>query len=129
MGSEMCIRDRSTCGGVCSAKFWIIAYNHALQILNTHGVTGFGFADDSCTLIGGTNLDEMMSRTKKVVIDQITWGHSCGLKFNPDKTVCMCFTKAKNIIKYPNKLIVGGKNVDFSTTTKYLGVTLDHKLL
>ena len=43
-------------GGVCSAKFWIIAYNHALQILNTHGVTGSGFADDSCTLIGGTLL-------------------------------------------------------------------------
>ena len=41
-------------GGVCSAKFWIIAYNHALQIINTHGVTGFGFAGDSCTLIGGT---------------------------------------------------------------------------
>ena len=34
-------------GGVCSAKFWIIAYNQELKILNTHGVTGFGFADDS----------------------------------------------------------------------------------
>ena len=90
---------------------------------------GFGFVDDSCTLIGGTNLDEMMSRTKKVVNDQITWGHSCGLKFNPDKTVCIIFTKAKNIIKYPNTLIVGGKNVEFSTTIKYLGVTLDHKRL
>ena len=27
------------------------------------------------------------------------------------------------------KLMVNGKQVDFSTTTKYLGVTLDHKLL
>ena len=66
-----------------------------------------------------------MSRTQKVVNDLIAWGHSCGLKFNPDKTVRIIFTKAKNITKYPNKYIVGGKNVDFSATTKYLGVTLD----
>ena len=58
-------------GGVCSAKFWIIAYNQALKILNSHGVTGYGFADVSCTLIGGTNLDQMMSRTQKVVNDLI----------------------------------------------------------
>ena len=70
-----------------------------------------------------------MSRTQKVVNDLITWGHSCGLKLNPDKTVCIIFTKVKNIIRYPNKSIAGGKNVDFSTSTKYLGVTLDHKLL
>ena len=116
-------------GGVCSAKFWIIAYNQAIKILNTHGVTGFGFADDSCTLVGGTNLDQMMSRTQKVVNDLIQWGRTCGLKFNPEKTVCIIFTKAKHISSYQNKLLVSGKQVEFSTTTKYLGVHLDHKLL
>ena len=88
-----------------------------------------GFADDSCTLIGGTNLDQMMSRTQKVVNDLIQWGRTFGLKFNPKKTVCIIFTKAKQISSYPNKLLVSGKQVDFSTTTKYLGVHLDHKLL
>ena len=51
-------------GGVCSAKLWIIAYNN--KIMKSHGVTGFGFADNSCTLIGETNLNQMMSRTQKV---------------------------------------------------------------
>ena len=48
-------------GGVCRAKFWIIAYNSTMKKLNSHGVTRFGFADDSCTLIGGTNLNQMMN--------------------------------------------------------------------
>ena len=116
-------------GGVCSAKFWIIAYNQALKILNSHGVTGYGFADDSCTLIGGTNLDQMMSRTQKVVNELLQWGLTCGLKFNPEKTVCILFTKSNQIKTYPNKLQVNGKRVEFSTQTKYLGVHLDHKLL
>ena len=33
-------------GGVCSAKFWIIAFNDAINIINTHGAMGHGFADD-----------------------------------------------------------------------------------
>ena len=33
-------------GGVCSAKFLIIAFNEAIEIINEYGVTGQGFADD-----------------------------------------------------------------------------------
>ena len=40
-------------GGVCSAKFWIVAFNEAINIINEHGATGNGFADDCVTAIGG----------------------------------------------------------------------------
>ena len=43
-------------GGVCSAKFWIIAFNKAIEILNQRGVYGIGFADDCAALLGGNNL-------------------------------------------------------------------------
>ena len=33
-------------GGVCSTKFWIIALNAAISILNEHGVLGLGFVHD-----------------------------------------------------------------------------------
>ena len=33
-------------GSICSAQFWIIAFNAAINVLNTHGVLGIGFADD-----------------------------------------------------------------------------------
>ena len=91
--------------------------------------TGYGFADDSCTLIGGQNLNQRMNRTQKVIDDLVFWGHSCEPKFNLDKTVCIIFTKAKTITDLPNKLTVSEKSVDFSYSTKYLGVTLDSKLL
>ena len=105
-------------GGVCSTKFWIIAYNQAIHILNTHGVSGYGFADDSCTLIGGQNLNQRMSRTQKVIDDLVFWGHSCGPKFNLDKTVCIIFTKAKTITDLPNKLTVSEKSVDLELLYK-----------
>ena len=71
--------------------------------------------DDSCTLVGGTNWNQIMSKTQKVVNDLLKWGQTCGLKFNPE----IIFTKA-SLSEYPNRLIVNGKRVDFSTSTKYL---------
>ena len=41
-------------GGVCSASFWAVAYNEEVKILNTRGMDGQVYADDSCALIGGT---------------------------------------------------------------------------
>ena len=70
-------------GGVCSAKLWIIAFNKAIEILNTHGVHG---TDDCVALIGGENLDSMMSRMQKVVTKLEVLGRKCGLVFNPGKT-------------------------------------------
>ena len=56
-------------GGVCSAKFWIIAFNKAIEILNQRGLYGIGFADDCATVLGGNNLHQQMSRIQKVVTD------------------------------------------------------------
>ena len=117
-------------GGVCSAKFWIIAFNEAIEILNTHGVHGNGFADDCVALIGGENLDQMMSRMQKVVTNLEAWGEKYGLVFNPSKTEVIIFSKAHRIErKAPNKLIVGKQKIDYTQEAKYLGVILDNKLL
>ena len=40
-------------GGVASAKFWIIAFNMAVTIINSFGINGTAFADDCAALIGG----------------------------------------------------------------------------
>ena len=56
----------------------------------------------------------------------VNWGNSCKLRFNPEKTVAVLFTRKRkvpdNVIKFENKII------PFSETVKYLGVTLDAKL-
>ena len=33
-------------GGVCSAKFWLIAFDEAIKIINTLDIEGNGYADD-----------------------------------------------------------------------------------
>ena len=117
-------------GGVCSAKFWIIAFNEAIEIINTLGVYGNGFADDCVALIGGKNLHQMMSRMQKVVIRLEEWGLTHGLQFNASKTEVIIFTLARPKKKdLPNKLKVGNLDINFGKEAKYLGVTLDHKLL
>ena len=116
-------------GGVCSAKFWIIAYNDALLILNKHGVLGICFADDSLALRGGNKLHQIMSRLQKVVSELEKWGITCGLKFNASKTEVVIFTKSNIKQKdMPKKLQVSGQEVEFNSCAKYLGVTLDNKL-
>ena len=72
-------------GGVCSAKFWIIAFDEAIQIINKRGVYGTGFADDCAAIIGGNNLHQQMSRIQKVVTEVEEWGTKQGLVFNPQK--------------------------------------------
>ena len=64
----------------------------------------------------------MMSRLQKVVNNLTDWGASVGLKFNPEKTVVMLFSKS-NIkeAKMPNQLLMGNKRIPFSTSTRYLG--------
>ena len=81
-------------------------------------------------MIAGTNLQHMMSRMQKVINNLVDWGDSVGLTFNPSKTEVVIFTKS-NIreSKMPNKLLINNSRVNFSTSAKYLGLTLDHKLL
>ena len=117
-------------GGVCSAKFWIIAFNKALEIINQFGALGIGFADDCCILLHRNNINHTMSLIQRITNQLIAWGETLGLTFNPTKTVCMLFTRdTEKNIKFPrNKLKINNIDIDFSTDTRYLGVQIDNKL-
>ena len=39
-------------GGVASAKFWLLAFDPAIQIINSSFVEGNGYADDCCVIFG-----------------------------------------------------------------------------
>ena len=117
-------------GGVCSAKFWIVAFNEAINIINQFGALGIGFADDCCILLHRNNVNHAMSLILRIVNQLVTWGNTIGLTFNPSKTVCIQFTRATDkTIKIPrNKLRINGIEVAFLLETRYLGVQLDAKL-
>ena len=61
-------------GGVCSAKFWLIAFNFAIRIINTHAVEGNGYADDCSVLFWGSNLDHAVNRLQRVLDSLTAWG-------------------------------------------------------
>ena len=48
---------------VLSAKFWTIAFNEAVEIINMRGMFGQASTGDCCLMIGGTDLDFMYKRT------------------------------------------------------------------
>ena len=59
---------------MCSAKFWIIAFDEAAKILNSNGVNGELFADDGNGIIGGKDIDHMAQRLNRVCRDLSHWG-------------------------------------------------------
>ena len=115
-------------GGVCSAKFWIIAFDPAIEIINENGIFGQGFADDCAAMIGGDDLNTMVIKMNTTLNKLVTWGATCGLKFNPSKTVLLHFknnTKRRQTspnIKMNDQIILPSKH------TRYLGVEIDDEL-
>ena len=113
-------------GGVCSAKFWLIAFDYAIKIINRHNIEGNGYADDCSALYGGPSLDHAISRLQKMLDELTAWGHSGGLRFNPEKSVAIVFSRRRKTP--PTKLRIDGKEIDYQQDVRYLGITLDSKL-
>ena len=113
-------------GGVCSARFWLIAFDPAIQIINTRGIVGNGYADDCSALIGGTHTDNMIESMQAMLDELVTWGRSCGLRFNPQKTVAIMFTKSTR--QFRREVRMDNASIPYSNSVVYLGVTLDKTL-
>ena len=113
-------------GGVCSARFWLIAFDDAIRIINSHGIVGNGYADDCSALIGGTHTHNMIEKMQTVLDRLVRWGNSCGLRFNPQKTVAVMFTRATR--EFTREVRMDGQMIPYSKTVVYLGVTLDAEL-
>ena len=113
-------------GGVCSARFWLIAFDEAIRIINSEGIVGNGYADDCSALIGGTHTHNMIEKMQSMLDRLVAWGASCGLRFNPQKTVAVMFTRATRPMT--RMVRMDGQLIPISTSVVYLGVTLDKEL-
>ena len=113
-------------GGVCSARFWLIAFDEAIRIINSNGITGNGYADDCSALIGGTHPHNMIDQMQTVLDRLVTWGRTCGLHFNSQKTVVVMFTRATR--SFDREVRMDGQLIPYSKSVVYLGVTMDAEL-
>ena len=90
-------------------------------------VRATGFADDGALLIKGCDPSSMVDLMQSALKEAVNWGTQNGLHLNPVKTVAMFFHR-KNKWTMPKKLEMSGTPLEYSSTTKYLGVHLDTRL-
>ena len=84
-------------GGVCSAKFWALAFHPAVEIINTPATKGVAFADDCAVLCGGDDPEGMLRRVQAALDRLVEWGNTCGLEFNSTKTKAVFFTRTRQL--------------------------------
>ena len=125
---KTCVDTGFPQGGVCSAKFWIIAFDPAIQIINEGGLFGQGFADDCAALIGGEDLYDISIKMNTALDKLAKWGASCGLKFNPSKTVLLHFKHNAKRRQSKPEIQMNGQTIMPSKHTRYLGVRIDDEL-
>ena len=113
-------------GGVCSARFWLIAFDKAIRIINSRGIIGNGYADDCSALIGGDHTSNMIEAMQAMLDRLVAWGNTCGLRFNAQKTVAVMFTRSKR--EFTHLVRMDGELIPYSDTVVYLGVTMDKEL-
>ena len=87
---------------------------------------GNGYADDCSALIGGTQTHNMIDKMQAMLDRLVTWGNSCGLRFNPQKTVAIMFTRSTR--EFTRMVRMDGQLIPYSENVVYLGVTLDKEL-
>ena len=80
---DICTNRGFPQGGVASAKFWLIAFNPAIEIINKNKITGNGYADDCSALTVGVNTSHMVNRMQKMLDELTAWGRTCLLYTSP----------------------------------------------
>ena len=125
---KTCVGTGFPQGGVCSAKFWIIAFDPAIEILNEGDLFGQGFADDCAVLIGGEDLHYMTLKMNAALAKLVAWGATCGLRFNPNKTVLLHYKNNSKRKQTCPGILMDGLTITPSKHTRYLGVEIDYEL-
>ncbi len=115
-------------GGILSPLVWNLVMDSLLTKLQPHAVKAVGYADDVILIATGfdtSTLQQLMQDALSTVSD---WSLKHGLKFNPQKTTVVMFNKARKFQTPQPKLYLGGTELFYSDSVKYLGVTIQKRL-
>jgi ribonuclease HI len=124
------IRIKRGCpqGGILSPFLWNLIVDDLLAY-TADKLPGYlqAFADDLVGLAEGQDLEYICERTQRTINTIENWCKSKGLNISNLKTKVIMFTWRKKWT-LPKAIMVEGKQVELSSSTKFLGVTLDSKL-
>ena len=124
----MKLEDGTPQGGVLSPPLgWNTVINRLITALDKHPALTVVFADD-CSLTIRSHCPLVARDVAQSALDEaVTWASKNGLSLCANKTAAMFFTRRREY-KMPGKLTLYGKEIEYVTTMKYLGVTIDNKL-
>ena len=79
-------------------------------------------------LAGGSDIKVSIDALQHKINLLTKWGDTCGLKFSPEKSIPIIFKPSHKRQLPPKKLKIYGKQLEYATTTRYLGVIMDDRL-
>ena len=114
-------------GGVLSPLVWNLIMDTLISNFGMSSVNIVAYADDVLLIVVGKDR-HTMARLMQTALDKVMeWGDANGLVFNPSKTQTVMFTRSRKIELDP-PLVIKGKQLEYSDTMTYLGVTLQKRL-
>ena len=86
------------------------------------------YADDTCVLISGNHLNNLIDRLNTELISLNNWFKANKLSLNTKKSFFMIFHRSRIKPNVINKVVIDNHELTQVNSAKYLGVIIDHKL-
>ena len=87
------------------------------------------YADDTCVLLNGKHLDELIVHINKELNLLFIWVQANKLSLNGQKTYYIIFHRARiKLTDYSSNLAMGDSIITATNEIKYLGVIIDNKI-
>ena len=86
------------------------------------------YADDTCVLISGNHLNNLIDRLNTELISLNNWFKANKLSLNTKKSFFMIFHRSRIKANVINKVVIDNHELTQVNSAKYLGVIIDHKL-
>ena len=91
-------------GGILSPPLFNCVISEAVDLFNADPAANcFGYADDIKLLRIGNNLAEMRHLIQQDINKLMTWACHNNLRFNPDKTKAMIFSRKQKLLGKPEQ--------------------------
>jgi hypothetical protein len=122
------LQDGTSQGGILSPIIFNMVINILLLIIEKAKALGIAFADDAMAGDKGRCLQTILAKLQKLLDEMTAALDSTGMKFSPQKTVVVIFSKKTVDTTLLPKLKMYNEPIQYSEEVKYLGVTFDNKL-
>ena len=111
--------------GFCIGPFFVYLY-----INDICNVSEIFFADDRSLVVNGKDLNTLIQLLNTALIDLCTWFKANRLSLNTTKTFYMIFhrNRMKHMSGVANSIVMDNIILVKTSSLKYLGVIVDHKL-